>query len=119
MGSIDTLPKGKGRVEPIFPGKIGITKKGHIFTYCVPCSAVALGLVLATLAKPPFNNMFITFSATPELLTIPPGGLVDQARWMVRTDWGMNTDYEAVFLKLILPSAVQNNVKVCLVAIRI
>ncbi|CAE6397865.1 unnamed protein product [Rhizoctonia solani] len=93
MGSIDYLPqKAHGSVQPIFP-------------------AVALGLVLAALAKPPFNNMFITFSATPELLAIPPGGLVDQAKWMVHTDWGMNTDYEAVFLKLILPAAVENKVK--------
>ncbi|KAF8759580.1 hypothetical protein RHS01_01836 [Rhizoctonia solani] len=93
MGYIEAMPpKTQGPIQPIFP-------------------AVALGLVLAALAKPPFNNMFITFSATPELLTIPPGGLVDQARWMVRTDWGMNTDYEAVFLKLILPAAIKNKVK--------
>ncbi|QRW16090.1 hypothetical protein RhiXN_04091 [Rhizoctonia solani] len=93
MGYIEaTPPKTQGPIQPIFP-------------------AVALGLVLAALAKPPFNNMFITFSATPELLTIPPGGIVDQARWMVRTDWGMNTDYEAVFLKLILPAAIKNKVK--------
>ncbi|KAH7343728.1 hypothetical protein B0J17DRAFT_643697 [Rhizoctonia solani] len=93
MGSIDFIPQKKsGRIEPIFP-------------------AVSLGLILAALAKPPFNNMFITFSATPELLTVPPGGLVDQAKWMVGTDWGGNTDYEAVFLKLILPAAVKNNIK--------
>ncbi|CAE6412739.1 unnamed protein product [Rhizoctonia solani] len=93
MGYIDHLPqKAHGSIQPIFP-------------------AVALGLVLAALAKPPFNNMTITFSATPQLLTIPAGGLVEQARWMVRTDWGMNTDYEAVFLKLILPAAIENKVK--------
>ncbi|CAE6398994.1 unnamed protein product [Rhizoctonia solani] len=93
MGSIHRPPpKASGSVQPIFP-------------------AVSLGLVLAALAKPPFNNMFITFSASPELLTVPPGGLVDQAKWMVGTDWGMNTDYEAVFLKLILPAAVKNKVK--------
>ncbi|CAE6418587.1 unnamed protein product, partial [Rhizoctonia solani] len=72
---------------------------------------VALGLVLAALAKPPFNNMFITFSASPKLLTIPPGNIADQARWMDSTEWEMNTDYEAVFLRLILPAAVRNKVK--------
>ncbi|CAE6463855.1 unnamed protein product [Rhizoctonia solani] len=93
MGTVQCPPrKTSGPIEPIFP-------------------AVSLGLVLAALAKPPFNNMFITFSATPELLTIPPGGLVDQAKWMVGTNWGMNTDYEAVFLKLLLPAAVKNKVK--------
>ncbi|KAG9090252.1 hypothetical protein FRC06_001158, partial [Ceratobasidium sp. 370] len=73
--------------------------------------AVALGILLAQLAKPPFKDMFITFSATPELLTLQPGGLAEQARWMVGTDWGMNTNYEAVFLKLLLPTAIQNKVK--------
>ncbi|KAJ1308502.1 hypothetical protein OPQ81_004206 [Rhizoctonia solani] len=93
MGSIDLPPQStRGPIQPIFP-------------------AVALGLVLAALAKPPFNNMFVTFSASPQLLTVPPGGIADQARWMNRTDWQMNTDYEAVFLKLILPAAVQNKVK--------
>ncbi|KDN48133.1 hypothetical protein RSAG8_03149, partial [Rhizoctonia solani AG-8 WAC10335] len=93
MGSFDLLPQTtRGPIPPIFP-------------------AVALGLALAALAKPPFNNMFVTFSSTPELLTVPPGGIADQAKWMVRTNWEMNTDYEAVFLKLILPAAVQNKVK--------
>lgn len=109
MGSIDYIPKGKD-IQPIFPGRIPFGAVYFVYHKFFP--AVALGIVLATLAQPPFNNMFITFSATPELLTIVPGGLVDQARWMVRTDWGMNTDYEAVFLKLILPVAVKNNVKV-------
>ncbi|KAH7343938.1 hypothetical protein B0J17DRAFT_765087 [Rhizoctonia solani] len=93
MGSVECPPQtAQGPVRPIFP-------------------AVALGLVLAALAKPPFDNMFITFSNTPELLTVPPGGLADQARWMNRTKWEMNTDYEAVFLKLILPAAVRSKVK--------
>ncbi|CAE6507737.1 unnamed protein product [Rhizoctonia solani] len=93
MGSIGCIPqKASDHVAPIFP-------------------AVSLGLILAALAKPPFNNMFITFSVAPELLTIPPGGLVDQAKCMVDTDCGFNTDYEAVFLKLILPAAIENKIK--------
>ncbi|KAJ1308716.1 hypothetical protein OPQ81_004407 [Rhizoctonia solani] len=77
MGSIHHPPKKtQGPIQPIFP-------------------AVSLGLLLAALAKPPFNNMFITFSHTPKLLTVPP--------------WGPY--YEAVFLKLILPTAIQNKVK--------
>ncbi|KAG8783680.1 hypothetical protein FRC12_019468 [Ceratobasidium sp. 428] len=93
MGSIGYLPeKTGGHVQPIFP-------------------AVALGILLAQLAKPPFKDMFITFSATPELLTLQPGGLAEQAQWMVGTDWGMNTNYEAVFLKLLLPTAIENKVK--------
>ncbi|KAG8691698.1 hypothetical protein FRC11_012449 [Ceratobasidium sp. 423] len=93
MGSISHPPQTtRGPIQPIFP-------------------AVSLGLLLAALAKPPFNDMFITFSASPELLTVPAGGLADQARWMDRTNWQMNTDYEAVFLKLMLPAAIRNKVK--------
>ncbi|KAF8607922.1 hypothetical protein BDV93DRAFT_519910 [Ceratobasidium sp. AG-I] len=92
MGGITELPKKKSHVEPIFP-------------------AVSLGLLLGQLGLSPFKDMFITFSASPELLTFAPGGLAEQARWMVGTDWGMNTDYEAVFLKLLLPTAVKNSVK--------
>lgn len=79
---------------------------------CRPCIAVALGILLAHLAKPPFKNMFITFSERPELLTLAPGGLVEQAHRMVRTHWTMNTNYEAVFLRLILSTAVKEKAKV-------
>ncbi|KAG8716965.1 hypothetical protein FRC08_008425 [Ceratobasidium sp. 394] len=93
MGSIDELPpKNSPRIDPILP-------------------ALALGILLAQLASPPFKDMFITFSETPELLILQPGGLAEQARWMDTTDFGMNTDYEAVFLKLLLPTAIENQVK--------
>ncbi|KAG8742608.1 hypothetical protein FRC10_001206 [Ceratobasidium sp. 414] len=93
MGSINSLPaKKNSNVQPIFP-------------------AVALGLLLAQLAQPPFKNMFITFSATPKLWTVQPGGLAEQARQMVRAEWGMNTNYEAVFLDLLLPIALKNKIK--------
>ncbi|KAG9079863.1 hypothetical protein FS749_008207, partial [Ceratobasidium sp. UAMH 11750] len=49
MGSIDVLPpKNSPRIDPIHP-------------------ALALGILLAQLASPPFKDMFITFSETPEL----------------------------------------------------
>ncbi|QRV94276.1 hypothetical protein RhiJN_22294 [Ceratobasidium sp. AG-Ba] len=93
MGSIHSPPdKTDSSVEPIFP-------------------AIALGILLAQLAQPPFNNMFITFSSAPELLTLRPGGLIEKAAWMVTTEWSMNTNYEAVFLKLLLPVAIEHKVK--------
>ncbi|QRV79639.1 hypothetical protein RhiJN_07654 [Ceratobasidium sp. AG-Ba] len=73
--------------------------------------AVALGVMVAQLAQPPFSDMFITFSSTPELLKLQPGSLAERAQWMVGTEWGVNTDYEAVFLKLLLPTAVEHNIK--------
>ncbi|KAG8693544.1 hypothetical protein FRC08_009045 [Ceratobasidium sp. 394] len=85
-------PSIRGRPSPIFP-------------------AVALGLLLAQLAQPPFKDMFITFSDTPKFWAVKPGGLAAQARQMARADWGMNTNYEAVFLKLLLPAAIKHKVK--------
>lgn len=74
--------------------------------------AVALSLVVAQIAQPPFNNSFITFSAEPQFVEIDPsqslGKTIDK---IYNADWGMNTNYEAIFLKLLLPLAVQHNIK--------
>lgn len=74
--------------------------------------AISLSLVLASLAKPPFNGGFITFSANPQFVLLdldkPLSKLVAD---MVRVDWEMNTDFSAVFLRLLLPLAVKNKVK--------
>ncbi|KAL4079007.1 hypothetical protein J3A83DRAFT_4356044 [Scleroderma citrinum] len=76
--------------------------------------AVALSLLIARLAKPPFCNAFITFSSRPSLVVLDPEearvGLGETVNRMTRADWEMNTDFEAVFLKLILPLAVANHV---------
>ncbi|KAJ8515185.1 hypothetical protein ONZ45_g7373 [Pleurotus djamor] len=92
MGSIH-CKLDKNAVQPIFP-------------------AVALSLVLSQLAKPPFNNGFITFSSTPQFVTLDPTlSLSDSIQKMVRADWGDNTDFDAVFLKLLLPLAIERKVK--------
>ncbi|KAK7044163.1 hypothetical protein VNI00_007883 [Paramarasmius palmivorus] len=76
--------------------------------------AVALSLILARLAKPPFNGGFITFSANPQYVQLPPEGektLYETITQMERSAWGMNTDFAAVFLKLLLPLAKEKGVK--------
>ena len=73
--------------------------------------AVALSMTLAQLAKPPFSNTFITFSATPEIVTLQEGaGLGANAALMMQSRWGMNTDLHAVFVHLLLPLAVKHRV---------
>ena len=73
--------------------------------------ALALSMVFAQLAKPPFANTFISFSATPEIVTLQKGaGIAANATTMVRSSWGMNTDLHAVFVRLLLPLAVQHRV---------
>ncbi|KAJ7662973.1 hypothetical protein B0H17DRAFT_1171606 [Mycena rosella] len=89
MGSIHNCKS----VEPIFP-------------------AVALSLLLAQLAKPPFNGGFITFSNKPEFVRLDPAkSLRDTVQDMVTTHWEFNTDLNAVFLRLILPLAVKNKLR--------
>ncbi|KAH7100421.1 hypothetical protein BKA62DRAFT_620000 [Auriculariales sp. MPI-PUGE-AT-0066] len=69
--------------------------------------ALALTIVLAQTAREPWRNQFITFSQKPELVRIDPaGGLVNMASKINATSWAMNTNYTAVFLDLILPTAL-------------
>ncbi|KAH9975635.1 hypothetical protein BJV74DRAFT_967795 [Russula compacta] len=75
--------------------------------------AVALSLTLAQLAKPPFANVFVTFSADPQIVTLREGaGLAAHATAMAGNSewWGMNTDLHAVFVRLLLPLAVRHRV---------
>jgi hypothetical protein len=72
--------------------------------------AVALTLVLSQVSKEPWANSFITFSESPQIVQIDPNaGLVEAANRMNSADWGMNTDFNAVFTKLILPMAKKHN----------
>ena len=75
--------------------------------------ALALSLVTAQLAKPPFSNGFITFSKNPQFqpVDVEKDGLARTLNWMERSQWDMNTDLHAVFVKLLLPLAVENKVK--------
>jgi len=74
--------------------------------------ALALSLVTPRLAKPPFANNFITFSAQPEFVELDPSkGLASTVEHMSNAAWGMNTDLHAVFVKLILPLAIKHKVK--------
>jgi Domain of unknown function (DUF2828) len=85
-------------------GSIHSRMDGNYVSAILP--AVALSIVLAQIARPPWNNAFITFTANPKVERIDPAdGLVSVANFMVHTDWGMNTDFNAVFTKLLLPMA--------------
>lgn len=75
--------------------------------------ALALSLVTAQLAKPPFSNGFITFSKSPQfqLVDVEKNGLARTLREMEQSQWDMNTDLHAVFVELLLPLAVENKVR--------
>lgn len=92
MGSIDIF--NKKDLSPIFP-------------------AIGLSLMLASLAKPPFNAGFITFSRAPKFHRLPDmekSGLAELVQNASRADWGMNTNFKAVFLDLLLPLALKKHV---------
>lgn len=60
----------------------------------------------------PSSRRYSTFSRTPEIVQLNPSlGLAQTAEFMSGMSWGMNTDLQALFLKLILPLAVENKVK--------
>ena len=75
-------------------------------------ASISLSLLLASLAKPPFNSGFITFSARPQYVQVNlKQSLHDQVTFMSHADWGTNTDFRAVFIDLLLPLAVKNKIK--------
>lgn len=70
--------------------------------------AVSLGLYLAEKNQGKFKDTFLTFSSTPELMTLK-GNVVEKMAQMVKSKWGMSTDLHAAFDK-ILSVAVKGNV---------
>lgn len=73
--------------------------------------ALALGLLTAQLAEPPFNGAFITFSAEPAIVRLPEKKTLRQLiGLMSHAKWGMNTAFDKVF-ELLLDIAIQNKLK--------
>jgi hypothetical protein len=75
-------------------------------------SSVGLGLLIAEVTEPPFGGAVITFSEKPSIFQV--GGpqdkrtFTEKVRALRNMDWGMNTDFVAVFEKLILPTALKD-----------
>ncbi|KAM0432960.1 hypothetical protein ACHAPT_004665 [Fusarium lateritium] len=75
-------------------------------------SAIGLSMLIAEVAKPPFAGAFITFSANPVVEQVDLAKPLDaKFRSMLSSQWGMNTDFVAVFEDLILPMAIKNKLK--------
>ncbi|KAF1838559.1 hypothetical protein BDW02DRAFT_564925 [Decorospora gaudefroyi] len=80
---------------------------------CPMDSAIGLSLLISEVTAPPFGGGFITFSAKPRYISMDkaPTGLVAKAQYMEQADWGYNTDFVAVFEKVVLPMAIANKLK--------
>ena len=70
---------------------------------------VALGILTAQVTNAPWQNNVITFSANPQFHTLPDGSLYDKVQSLRDMDFGLNTDFDAVF-NLILERAKANKV---------
>ncbi len=81
---------------------------GSMYTSSKPSAitvALSLGLYLSERNEGPFHNCFITFSNSPQLVTLTGESLISRLHQMSMADWGMNTNFEAVF-DLILTRAM-------------
>ncbi|KAH9819392.1 hypothetical protein Tdes44962_MAKER05230 [Teratosphaeria destructans] len=78
-------------------------------------SSIGLSLLLAEITTPPFGGTLISFSASPQVMRV--GGPADKrtfdekVKYIKDSDRGMDTNFEAVFTRLILPMAVQHKLK--------
>jgi hypothetical protein len=72
--------------------------------------AVSLGILFATLnPSPQYKNKFITFSNTPEFITLSNGSLHNQVKTLSKSQWDMNTNVQKAF-ELILNMATMFSV---------
>jgi hypothetical protein len=70
--------------------------------------AVSLGLYCSDKNTGPFKDVFLTFSTSPEFVTVT-GSLSHKIRQMERSNWDMSTDLHAAF-DAILDVSIENNV---------
>ncbi|CAL0307846.1 unnamed protein product [Lupinus luteus] len=71
---------------------------------------VALGLLVSELSVEPWKGKVITFSENPELHLIEGDSLESKTKFVRNMDWGMNTDFQRVFDR-ILQVAVDGKLK--------
>ncbi|KAM0563184.1 hypothetical protein ACHAPJ_000900 [Fusarium lateritium] len=75
-------------------------------------AAIGLSLLIAEVTKPPFSGTFITFSQNPTVEKVDLSETLREKWETFRSaDWGMNTNFVAVFEDLILPMAIRNHVE--------
>lgn len=89
-------------------GSMGSFVGGSTSIRCIDV-ALSLGLYCADKNKGAFKDMFLTFSAISELITLH-GSLSQKLVQMHTSKWGMNTNLHAAFKK-ILDVAVKNDVE--------
>lgn len=107
----DALPNyvGEANVLPVVDvsGSMTCSAGGNPKVTCLDV-AISLGLYCASKNKGKFKDVFVTFSGSPELITVT-GNLSNRYNTMARSNWAMNTNLEAT-LELILDTAIKGRV---------
>ncbi|XP_047334558.1 uncharacterized protein LOC124938204 [Impatiens glandulifera] len=62
---------------------------------------VALGVLVSELSVEPWKGKVITFSENPQIHTIEGDSLAEKIQFVRTMDWGMNTNFQAVFDRLL------------------
>lgn len=63
--------------------------------------AVSLGLYMATKNKGDFNNMFMTFSTSPDLVALKGDDIISHINQISTAHWSMSTDIGAAFARIL------------------
>lgn len=99
----------EGSTERVLPvidvsGSMGVPAGGSMSVTCMDV-AMSLGLYISERMAGAFKDQFITFSQTPKMHQVT-GTLADRIHQIRRSDWGYNTNLQAVF-DLVLTSATR------------
>ncbi|XVF43757.1 hypothetical protein PTKIN_Ptkin02bG0065800 [Pterospermum kingtungense] len=70
--------------------------------------SVALGLLVSELSEEPWKGKIITFSRDPQLHIIKGDDLRSKIAFVDEMDWGMNTDFQKVFDRILQVAKQQN-----------
>ena len=73
-------------------------------------SSIALAIYFAERNPGAYHNLFMTFSATPQIVTLKGKDIFEKVHFLQKSDWGFSTDFEAA-MKLVLDVAVKNHCK--------
>jgi hypothetical protein len=88
-------------------GSMSCTVGGNPNLTCMEV-AISLGMYISERNEGSFKDMFMTFSSNPQIHKLL-GPLSDRYNQLARADWGMSTNLEAAFKK-ILDQAVRFNI---------
>jgi hypothetical protein len=99
----DALPNyvGDASILPVVDvsGSMSCPAGGNPNLTCMDVS-LSLGLYLADKNKGPFKDAFVTFSSKPKIQVLK-GNLAQKLDQLSRSEWGMSTDLNAVFNRIL------------------